>query len=565
MVKIVSDFVNIAAYLPEIAEKLPYRPAVSFPTGRDKNGRVQYTHYTFRQLDHESDLIARGLDRVSVERGVRTALMVKPSLEFFTLTFALFKVGAVPVLVDPGIGIRNLKSCLEQAEPEAFIGIPQAHMARAVLGWGRKTIRTRITVGKRLFWKGITLDRIRRLGRSLPPHPMARTQTDETAAILFTSGSTGPPRGAVYTHGNFAAQVESIRNTYHIEPGEIDLPTFPLFALFGPALGMAIVIPDMDPTRPAHVDPRKIIEAIEDFGITNMFGSPALIDRVGRYGQKRGIKLPTLRRVIAAGAPMPPAVLARFCTMLSPKAQVHTGYGATEAMPVSSIGSHEILNSTRHETDLGKGVCVGKPVGGMQACVIPITDKPVGVWKDSLQLPVGEVGEITVKGPVATRSYYKDDHGTRLSKIPERNGKDFRHRMGDLGTLDEQGRLWFFGRKSHRVVTPSGIHFTIACEGVFNTHPKVLRTALTGVKIGGVVRPILCVELEGHPKNPDRETIRRELIELGAQKPHTKEIKTILFHDGFPVDIRHNAKIYRDRLGDWASRKLAKERIQKKA
>jgi acyl-coenzyme A synthetase/AMP-(fatty) acid ligase len=321
----------------------------------------------------------------------------------------------------------------------------------------------------------------------------------------------------------------------------------------------------MDPTRPAHVDPRKIIEAIQDFGITNMFGSPALIDRVGRYGQKRGVKLPTLRRVIAAGAPMPPAVLARFCAMLSPEAQVHTGYGATEAMPVSSIGSHEILNDTRYETDAGKGVCVGKPVDGMRVSVVPITDRPIPFWKDSLTLPVGEVGEIAVKGPVATRSYYKQESATRLAKIHEKNQTGFWHRMGDLGSLDEQGRLWFFGRKFHRVLTPSGTHFTIACEGVFNTHPKVFRTALTSVKIGGIVRPILCVELERHPKNPDKAAISRELLELGATKPHTKEIKTILFHDGFPVDIRHNAKIYRDRLGVWASRKLAKERVRKKA
>ncbi len=560
-----SNFINIAAYLPEMAEKQPYKAAVSFPVGRDGNSRVKYTHYTFRQLDRESDLMARGLDRAGVKRGIRTALMVKPSLEFFALTFALFKVGAVPVLIDPGIGIRNLKTCLAQAEPEAFIGIPQAHMARVALGWGRKTIRTHITVGKRLLWKGITLDKVRALGKSVPPGSMARTQKDETAAILFTSGSTGPPRGAVYTHGNFAAQVESIRNTYHIEPGEIDLPTFPLFALFGPALGMAIVIPDMDPTRPAHVDPRKIIEAIEDFGITNMFGSPALIDRVGRYGQKHGVKLPTLRRVIAAGAPMPPAVLERFCTMLSPQAQVHTGYGATEAMPVSSMGSHEILNHTRYLTDKGKGVCVGKPVKGMRVVIIPITDDPIPWWDDALALPVGEVGEIAVQGPVATRGYYKKADATRLTKIYEKDGEGFRHRMGDLGSMDEAGRLWFFGRKTHRVVGSSGTHFTIACEGVFNTHPKVFRTALTGVKIDGVMCPVLCVELEAHLKNPDREVIRRELLELGALRPHTQGIKTILFHQGFPVDIRHNAKIYREKLGVWASRKLAGERKQKTA
>ena len=555
-----NNFANIAAYLPEMAGKQPHRPAVSFPAGRGGNGRVKYTHYTFRQLDRESDRIARGLERWGIGRGIRTALMVKPSLEFFALTFAVFKAGAVPVLIDPGIGIKNLKKCLAQAEPEAFIGIPQAHVARLLLGWGRQSIRTFVTVGKRLFWKGITLDQVRIKGRSTGPRPMARTGKDDPAAILFTSGSTGPPRGALYTHGNFIAQVESIRNTYHIEPGEIDLPTFPLFALFGPALGMAVVIPDMDPTRPAHVDPRRIIEAIEDFGITNMFGSPALINRVGRYGHKHGIKLPTLRRVIAAGAPMPPAVLEHFCTMLSPEAQVHTGYGATEAMPVSSIGSHEILNSTRHETDAGKGVCVGRPVHGMDVCLIPITDDPVAIWKDSLKLPVGEVGEITVKGPVTSRVYYKDDLGTGLTKIPEPGGNSFRHRMGDLGTMDERGRIWFFGRKSHRVTTRSGTHFTIACEGVFNPHPDVFRTALTGVRIGGRVHPVLCVELEAHSKNGDRKNIKRELLEIGARFSHTKEIEIILFHDGFPVDIRHNAKIFREKLGIWASRKLDKER-----
>jgi acyl-CoA synthetase (AMP-forming)/AMP-acid ligase II len=130
--------VNIAAYLPEMAKKQPHRAAVSFPVGRDGNGRVRYTHYTFRQLDRESDWIARGLDRCGIGRGVRTALMVKPSLEFFALTFAIFKAGAVPVLIDPGIGIRNLKNCLARAEPEAFIGIPQAHAARLFLGWGEK-------------------------------------------------------------------------------------------------------------------------------------------------------------------------------------------------------------------------------------------------------------------------------------------------------------------------------------------------------------------------------------------------------------------------------------------
>ena len=133
------------------------------------------------------------------------------------------------------------------------------------------------------------------------------TSEDDIAAILFTSGSTGVPKGAVYTHGNFLAQVELLKETYGIEPGEIDLPTFPLFALFDPALGMSAVIPEMDPTRPANVDPEKILGAIQRYGVTNTFGSPALLHRVGSYGAAHGVKLPTLRRVISAGAPAQPA------------------------------------------------------------------------------------------------------------------------------------------------------------------------------------------------------------------------------------------------------------------
>ena len=550
------DIVNIASFLPIMAKNQPHEPAIVLPKGRDRDGRAIYTHYTFEQLEKESNCIAHGLETVGIGRGVRAALMVGPGLEFFALTFAIFKTGAVPVVIDPGIGIKNLKKCLAQAEPEAFIGIPKAHVARIFFGWGKGTIRTNVTVGRRLFWGGLTLEQVKKKGQSDKPYEMARTKGNEMAAILFTSGSTGTPKGAIYTHTNFAAQVEMIRKTYNIVPGEIDLATFPLFALFDPALGMTTVVPDMDPTRPAHVDPVKIIEAIKDFKITNMFGSPALINRVGRYGARRGIKLPTLRRVIAAGGPMPPAVLERFCTMLSTDTEAFTGFGATESMPVCSIGSHEILSETRHGTDEGRGVCVGRPLEDVTVSVIGITDTPIPKWDDAFVLPTDEIGEIVVKGPVVTGAYYNKEKATRLAKIYDPDGKGLRHRMGDLGFFDEKGRIWFCGRKSQRVITPDGTLYTIPCEGVFNTHPDVYRTALVGVNMDGNIQLVLCVELEDDSKSVDKEKVKRELLELGATKPHTKDIRTILFHDAFPVDIRHNAKIFRDKLAVWAERKL---------
>jgi acyl-CoA synthetase (AMP-forming)/AMP-acid ligase II len=548
--------INVAYYLPHMARSRPLTLALIQPHGHDRNGQPRYRHLTFRELDVECSTLARGLERIGIRRGMHTVLMVAPSLEFFALTFALFKIGAVLVLIDPGMGTKNLGICLGEAEPEAFIGIAKAHVARVLLRWARGSARVLVTVGSRLGWGGHTLEQVRRLGVAKEPYPAASVRSDETAAILFTSGSTGVAKGAVYSHGIFAAQVEMLRRTYGIEPGEIDLPTFPLFGLFAPALGMTAVIPEMDATRPAHVDPRKIIRAIAHFGITNLFGSPALIRRVGGYGAAHGVRLPSLRRVISAGAPVPAKAIECFVSMLADGVQVHTPYGATEALPVSSIGSAEILRETCGKTAEGAGICVGRPVEGITVRIIRISDEPIPAWEDGLEVPRGEIGEIVVQGPIVTRSYHNRPESTALAKIVDLAHGSLYHRMGDLGYFDEQGRLWFCGRKSQRVVIPSGTFFTIPCEGVFNTPLNVHRTALVGVTRNGTTEPVLCVEREvSLPSN--EEPLRRELLALGAAHPHTRAIKTILFHNQFPVDVRHNAKIFREELAVWAARQLS--------
>ncbi len=547
---------NIAGHLANMARLQPSRPAVICAQGRDEKGLVAYEQLTFRELEEVSNRLACGLEAAGIGRGVRTALMVPPGLDFFALSFALFKAGAVPVLIDPGIGMRNIDTCLAHAQPEAFIGVPKAHAARAALGWARNSIRINVTVGAKWFWSGHTLRELRERIPANQPYAAVEPAPDETAAILFTSGSTGAPKGAVYTHEIFAAQVARIRELYGIQPGEMDLATFPLFALFGPALGMTAVIPEMDPTRPANVDPVNIVSAIEKFGITNMFGSPALIDRVGRHGEAHGIKLPTLRRVISAGAPVPAGTLARFVAMLRPGVQVFTPYGATECLPVASIGSDEVLGETRHRTDRGAGICIGRPVPGLTARIIRITDEAIEQWDDALELPAREIGEIAVKAPHATKTYFNLPEATALTKIPDLANRGFYHRMGDVGYFDELGRLWFCGRKAHRVVTPQGTRYTVPCEGVFNRNPRVYRTALVGVRRNGATEPVLCVELEAGAGSVSEEIVRAELRELGSQNECTRQIQTILFHPSFPVDVRHNAKIFRDKLAVWASRQL---------
>ncbi len=540
--------VNVAIHLAELAAQEPYRLAVVCPQSRDQCGRVAYTHLSFEQLHRESDALAHGLHEIGVRRGVRTVLMVAPSLEFFTLTFALFKIGAIPVLIDPGMGIRNLGRCLGEAMPEAFIGIPKAHLARRLLGWSRSTIRITVTTKSRWIGGQHTLSEIRERGQKNGPFSMPQTSADESAAILFTSGSTGIAKGVVYTHGIFAAQVEILRKLYTIERGEMDLATFPLFALFGPALGMTAIIPEMNPTKPAEVDPRKIIEAIENFGVTNLFGSPALINRVGRFGAEHGIHLPSLRRVISAGAPVPASVIERFTRMLRPGVEVFTPYGATEALPVASIGSNAILQETRFATEKGNGICIGSPVPGLEVRIIKISDEPMPIMDESVLAHPGEVGEIVVNGPIVTGTYWNRPQATELAKMRDVEGSVW-HRMGDVGKFAESGQLWFWGRKSQRVETPEGRFFTISCEGIFNTHPDVFRTALVGVEHLGRTWPVVCVELEESGRKRAWDAIERELWDLAKGNAYTLAVSAFLLHRRFPVDIRHNAKIFREKLG----------------
>jgi len=534
---------NIASHLPAMAAAQPDTLAVRMPTRRGN-----YTDWTYRQLDAESDRIARGLRDIGITPGTRTVLMVSPSLEFFALVFALFKAGAAMVAVDPGMGVRNLKTCLAEAEPQAFIGIARAHVARRLLGWAKATNRINVLVGPRRSWTGMhTLESVRRAGDASDEPVMHTPGVDESAAILFTSGSTGIPKGAVYTHGNFQAQVAALRQAYDIQSGEIDLCTFPLFALYAPALGMTAIVPRMDFTRPGGVDPAAIIEPIQRFGVTNLFGSPALLRRITEPGVDSG-KLPSLRRVISAGAPVPPSVIRRVVALLEGDAKVHTPYGATECLPVATNDSDVILNETAVLTEQGRGVCVGPPVPSIDARIICITDRPIDQWSDSLQVPIGEIGEIVVRGPQATRAYHNRDASTALAKIPCDDGAVF-HRMGDLGYFDERGRLWMCGRKSQRVRLDQGDLYTVPCEAVFNTHEQVSRSAL--VAVDG--EPVIVVELAGNA--PAADAMLADLQRIAESHEHTRPIRRFLIYPkAFPVDIRHNAKINREKLAHWAAR-----------
>jgi acyl-CoA synthetase (AMP-forming)/AMP-acid ligase II len=541
---------NVAWRLREAARRSPFRPAVVYASGRDRAGRARYVLLTFAQLERESDELARGFERLGIGRGTRTVLMVPPGLDFFTVAFALFKAGAVLVLIDPGIGPRSLGVCLGEARPEAFVGVPRAHAARAVLGWARGSLRTRVTVGGPALFGGQRLDALREPASG--PYPIAAMAPEDAAGIFFTSGSTGVPKGVIYTHGIFAAQLEYLEDQFQLDLDGADLATFPPFALFDAALGVTAVVPDMDASRPAHADPARLVEAIADHGATRLFGSPALIDRLARHCEARGLRLASVRRVLSAGAPVRADVVERMRGVLPPEAEFHTPYGATEALPVASIESREILGETRAETARGAGVCVGRPVRQVRVRLMRIRDDPVASWSDELQVPEGEVGEIVVEGPVVTPGYWGRPRSDAEAKIRGPDGHVL-HRMGDLGRLDGKGRLWFCGRKAHRVETAGGTLFPVPCEGIANQHPEVFRSALVGVGPRGAQEPVLCLELERGVAADAQPRIAGEVLALCAAHGSTRAIRRVLFHPAFPVDRRHNAKIDRTALAAWAA------------
>lgn len=539
---------NVADRLSDSARKAPDRLAVVECWG---NGR----QVTLQALDREAELLARGLIELGVRPGMRLALLVTPGIDFVALVFALLRSGATMVLVDAALGRENIVRCLASTEPEGFVAIGLGQLLR-VLRWREfPKARLNVTVGRRWGWGGATLKEVRRRGTAGALADWPLTTAADPAAIVFTSGSTGPPKGVVYRHETFATQLSEIERMYGLEPGGVDLACFPLFGLFNVALGITTVLPDMDFSRPAQADPRKLLAAANEWRVTQSFASPAVWERLSRHCEATGERIPTLRQVFSCGAPVPAPTIRRTLACVAPEARLHTPYGATESLPVSTIEAAEILNAAADATDQGKGVCVGRKVESIDWRVIEITDEPIASIDETRELPAGEIGELVVRGPQVSRMYLHTRDAApdpnRLAKIDD--GNDVWHRMGDVGYLDPEGRFWYCGRKSQRVVTPEGTLFTECVEGIVNSHPQVAKSALVGIGPRGGQTPIVIVQL--HP-GARWEEVRPELSKILPVHTACRGIEHLLVHAELPTDIRHNAKIQREKLALWAAEQL---------
>jgi acyl-CoA synthetase (AMP-forming)/AMP-acid ligase II len=559
---------NVGLRLSQHAERAPEQLAIATATGSHRQGTNRsYSTITMADLDRRSTSIAAGLQGIGIGPGKRIALLVRFGEDFITLVFALLKSGATLILIDPGMGRKHILNCLSEARPDGFVGIP---LAQAIVKAKRSLFphaHLNVTVGRRF---GILpsptlhdLERTYRAGDFLPPE----TQMSDPAAIIFTTGSTGPPKGVLYTHRTFHSQIDMISTHYGIASGRKDLSGFPLFGLFNAVMGTSTILPDMDPTRPASVIPKRLLDAIEQWQIDQSFGSPALWTRVGEYCKASGRRMESLRLVLSAGAPVPARVLEQIRGAMHPDGMMYTPYGATEALPVASIESREVLQETRFKTEKGAGTCVGKPFPGIHWKVIAITDEPIPTLNQAREVAQGEIGELMVSGPPITQTYVTRIDQNAIHKVAQTDNtsseKLIWHRMGDVGYLDAQGRFWYCGRKGHRVTTRNQTLFTEPVEAVINTHPNVFRSALVPIGTAPDQRPCIIIEpwaAKRKDVEKNLESNRSEWLALIRDALPDVDIENFLVYPkSLPTDIRHNAKIFREKLKPWAEKQILKQ------
>jgi acyl-CoA synthetase (AMP-forming)/AMP-acid ligase II len=538
---------NIALTLRQSARNDPERAALIFPNGRDPSGKAAWTSLTFRELDSFADRYARGFASVGVARGDRVLILFKPSIEFFSVLYGLLRLGAIPIFVDPSMGLRNVLGCVAQVKPRVVAALPAVHALRVLSRRAFRSAEVLVTAGRRWFWGGHTLEAC--LSKDTDPWPSEAFSPTDEALIAFTSGSTGPPKGVSFTHGMLNAQTRLIGEQYGWEPGQTTVMCFAPFVLLSVARGNTTVVPDMDLSKPATADPERVVEAIQHHSAERALASPIVWMNVTRHCQSAGLRLPELQQVLTMGAPIQADLHRRFRTLLPEGAQLFTPYGATESLPVANVGTDEILGDTWLKTAEGRGTCVGKPFPGVRVRVMRVTDAPIEKWSDALELAQGEIGELVIDGPIVSPEY-KDRPDANAKAKMDCDGRTL-HRIDDLGYIDELGRLWFCGRKNHRLETATGMIPAVPAEGVFNEHPKVFRTALVGIGPRGSQLPLLCVEMEqGEIFTPEVEA---ELVQLAIGTRWEGIVRRFLVHPKFPVDPRHNSKIVREQLATWAT------------
>jgi acyl-coenzyme A synthetase/AMP-(fatty) acid ligase/pimeloyl-ACP methyl ester carboxylesterase len=516
------------------------------------------THVTsFAELERRVDALAAGLRHVGVRPGHRVALLVPPGLDLTTTVYASWRAGAAIVVADAGLGWRKMADALRSADPDYLIGIPAAIAAAAAF----KLPGIRLVAGdlprpmRRLLGVEHSIDELAAPGdRGSAPFDTGREPADTNgarsseAAVLFTSGATGPPKGVVYCHHQLVAQLDVLRALCDIAPSDRLVAAFAPSALYGPVLGIGAAVPQMDVTKPGTLTAARLADAAAAIEATLIFASPAALRNVvataGELTAAQSSAIARIRLVLSAGAPVSVPLLRRLSELL-PRAELHTPYGMTEALPLTDISLPEL-----EEAGSGNGVCVGKPLPGVQLRLSPLDSlgRAAGPPTDQLEI----TGEICVSAAHVKQRY------DRLWATEAASSRDTGwHRTGDVGHLDTAGRLWVEGRLVHVITAADAPLTPVGMEQRIEAESPVTGAAVVGVGPPGTQQAVAVVV----PVVPQSVGLATRELASAVREAAGIRLAAVLAIDALPVDIRHAAKIDRLRLASWAGRVLAGARV----
>ncbi len=544
---------NVVEYFAEAVRRHPDRPALIAPRISSEGNPTSET-WTFEELDMRVDWLASGLRSIGFEPGDRAIVMVPMSLPLYRVLLALLKLGGTAVFVDPWVGARQIAKLAAYAEPTAYIGVGKSHLVR-LLDRRLRTLSMTVTTGKRVWLVPARheLEELIRFDGPIEPRPV---RAEDTALVTFTSGSSGNPKGANRTHGFLGAQHRALAAEFPYQPGDVDMPSFPVFSLNNLATGITTVIPDMDFQNVAGVDPKRILAQMERHGVTTSTASPPFFDRLAEYLQNHPEQTPPLRRILTGGAPIRDEQLRTWESVFT-DIDIEVLYGSTEAEPVAHLSSGERLALAESGTDkdsaLARGYCVGRPVAAVETRVIAIHDGPTPLgegkgddgWQD-IERAQGEIGELVVCGEHVCRSYFRNPEATAENKIRDADGRVW-HRMGDTGYFDDQGRFWLTGRV-HSTIRRGDLQVQpqLVEQAAIGNDARIRRAAAVGVADATLgERVVLVLELRSSDTKSDgfeddslKDDVRGRL-ETAGQVVDEIVVRT----EPLPVDPRHNSKI----------------------